>query len=68
MSICALCAQPTLDDAAMCRCHLYHPPDGWATGNRIMCDFLHRGIIPPTPDERLDRSEPVIPRLEAAIF
>ncbi len=23
--------------------------DDWATGNRIMCDFLHRGIVLPGP-------------------
>jgi hypothetical protein len=22
--------------------------DDWATGNRIMCDFIHRGIVAPS--------------------
>ena len=67
MSLCVLCAQPTLGDEAMCGYHSYHPADGWATGNRIMCDFLHRGIVPPTPDERLDISDPSSETLVAAI-
>ena len=31
--------------------HLFSRADDWATGNRIMCDFAHRGIVPPTSGE-----------------
>jgi hypothetical protein len=34
----------------------------WATANRIMCDFLHRGVAAPTPCERAEDLElPVSP-------
>jgi hypothetical protein len=36
--------------------------DGWAAGNRIMCDFVHRAIVP----KRLavDDRDPVLEDLE----
>jgi len=49
MSLCAQCGQPTLDDRSLCVFHVTGHGDAWATGNRIMCDFLHRGIVPPSP-------------------
>jgi len=27
---------------------------GWATGNRVMCDFVHRGLVSLTPPELAD--------------
>jgi hypothetical protein len=57
MSLCALCASPTAD-AGLCTHHIFVFGDGssWATGNRIMCDFLHRGVVPPTPLDLVGRS------------
>ena len=41
---------------------------GWATGSRVMCDFLHRGIVSPTPRELADDSiELLVRSLEAAL-
>jgi len=41
---------------------------GWATGNRVMCDFLHRGIVSPTPRELADDSiELLVRTLETAL-
>lgn len=44
MSLCAICR--TLNEE-LCDFHT-HVPDGddWAQSNRLMCDFLHRGIVP----------------------
>lgn len=52
MALCVLCAQPTLSDEDVCVFHLHGQGDDWAIGNRIMCDFLHRHIIPSVPGER----------------
>jgi len=35
----------------MCAHHVASYGDDWAMGNRIMCDFLHRGVSPP-PEQR----------------
>ncbi len=45
MSLCALCAHPTLGGDVLCGYHAAAHGGDWATGNRIMCDFLHRGIV-----------------------
>jgi hypothetical protein len=49
MSLCALCGGPSYGADALCAHHLHPGPDDWATGNRIMCDFVHRGIVARTP-------------------
>jgi hypothetical protein len=67
MSLCALCGHRTLGEG-LCA---YHGTDrdNWARGNRIMCDFIHRGILLETPPpharspleialDRLDLAEP----------
>jgi len=54
MSLCVVCAQPTLGDIDVCVFHLYGQGDDWASGNRIMCDFLHRGMLRPASSERAD--------------
>ena len=65
MSLCALCAQPMLDGDDVCAFHLYGHGDEWATGNRIMCDFVHRGIVPPAPCERVDAPELLVGIIDA---
>jgi hypothetical protein len=35
----------------MCAHHVDSRADDWAMGNRIMCDFLHRGVVS-LPSER----------------
>lgn len=50
MSICVQCAQPALGSRELCGYHTAaFGHDDWATGNRIMCDFIHRGIVSATP-------------------
>ena len=44
MSLCSLCGQATLDASSLCTHHSSSYGDDWATSNRIMCDFVHRGI------------------------
>jgi hypothetical protein len=49
MSLCVQCAQPTLGPGDLCAYHIAGQMEDWATGNRLMCDFLHRGIVRATP-------------------
>jgi hypothetical protein len=47
MSACAMCGRPLSgNDASLCPQHVLATQDSWSTGNRIMCDFFHRGIVP----------------------
>jgi hypothetical protein len=59
MSLCSLCGYPTGDPDSVCRHHSADHGDGWARGNRLMCDLLHRGIAASTPEDvdRLERPE-----------
>jgi len=53
MSLCASCGLQLSGDAALCPHHHCVYGDDWAIANRIMCDFFHRGKLPP----RLTQSE-----------
>ena len=53
MSLCVQCGHPTLGPEGLCLYHSASHGEDWATGNRIVCDFLHRGIVPPTPRDRV---------------
>jgi hypothetical protein len=57
MSLCVVCAQSTLGPDDVCAFHVVGHGDDWATGNRIMCDFLHRGILRRAPREQADTLE-----------
>ena len=55
VSLCAVCALQLSGDLALCPHHHGVSGDDWATTNRLMCDFVHRGRIPRlTPRERED--------------
>ena len=56
MSLCVLCAQPTLGPGDLCPYHFAGQADDWAAGNRVMCDFLHRGIVGATRHDVADPS------------
>ena len=56
MSLCVLCAQPTLGPGDLCPYHIAGQSDDWAAGNRVMCDFLHRGIVGTTRHDVADPS------------
>ena len=56
MSLCLLCAQPMPGDAGICAFHVHDARDDWATGNRVMCDFVHRGIVAPWAETDADTS------------
>ena len=53
MSLCVVCGGSNPDAGNICSYHL-STEDNWAVGNRIMCDFVHRAIVPPrlAPAER----------------
>jgi hypothetical protein len=67
MSFCVLCAQPTLGRDDVCAYHLHGHGGDWATGNRIMCDFLHRGVVPPAPSEQSDALERLVEALDEPV-
>lgn len=67
MTLCVVCAEPTLGDAEVCVVHFFAHGADWATGNRIMCDFLHRGIVPLAPPDRLSALDVRIEALEEAL-
>jgi hypothetical protein len=46
MSLCASCSLQLAANTSLCPHHHAAPADGWAVGNRILCDFVHRGIVP----------------------
>ena len=60
MSLCVLCGAELGGDASLCAQHHAVTALDWAAENRIMCDFLHRGIVPkrPFPGER--GNDPVV--------
>ena len=67
MSLCVHCGQPPSDSCGFCTDRHSDRGDDWAEGNRIMCDFLHRGIVSPGPAESVARSiELLVDRLETA--
>jgi len=47
MSLCVQCGQSTFGGESLCAYHSASYGEEWARGNRIMCDFLHRGIVSP---------------------
>jgi hypothetical protein len=68
MSICALCGFLTDSRDELCTYHVgghgssSPGDDDWAAGNRIMCDFLHRGIVMPAgPAPRVGVDRPLTP-------
>ena len=67
MSLCVLCGQPLLGRDDVCGYHLHGHGDDWATWNRIMCDFLHRGVVPSAPSERSDGLELLVEALDEAV-
>jgi len=46
MSLCIVCGGSSPDQGEMCSYHVT-TEESWSVGNRIMCDFLHRAIVPP---------------------
>jgi len=48
MKLCPVCGHLIVGLGPMCSYHTATPlRDDWARGNRIMCDFVHRGIVAP---------------------
>jgi hypothetical protein len=45
VSRCVNCGETVIDGSALCTHHVTGHGDDWAVGNRIMCDFVHRGIV-----------------------
>ena len=47
MSRCVNCGETVIDGSSLSTYHLTGHGADWATANRIMCDFIHRGIVAP---------------------
>jgi len=45
MSLCVFCGHAVVGSRDLCAYHDAAHEDDWAVGNRIMCDFVHRGIV-----------------------
>jgi len=67
MSRCVLCAQPTLGRRDVCEFHPHGHEADWATGNRIICDFPHRGIVRGASPERPDAFDVLVETLDEAL-
>jgi hypothetical protein len=67
MSVCALCGQPALGED-FCSFHVAREPAGWAVTNRSMCDFVHRGIVPPKGRESEGDFDPILEPLDEALI
>lgn len=46
MSFCAYCGSQLSGSSELCPHHHCAYGEDWATANRIMCDFFHRGVVP----------------------
>ncbi len=53
MTLCAYCGVEA-PPGGLCSRHTFAHGDDWAKGNRVMCDFLHRGVLPPVATELVD--------------
>ena len=56
MNRCDQCGSELAGAFTLCPHHYLHQDVGWATTNRVMCDFLHRGVVALrlSPDDRED--------------
>ncbi len=58
MSACVLCGMDVPGEGALCAHHHFGIADDWAACNRIMCDFVHRGVVPlRLPKEQRDEPD-----------
>lgn len=48
MPRCVLCGGENDEATALCLHHVVGDHD-WALFNRLFCDFIHRGVVPPRP-------------------
>lgn len=46
MSVCAQCGLDMPGDSGLCLHHHTVYGEDWHVGNKIMCDFFHRGVVP----------------------
>ncbi len=47
--VCAICGGLIAARTGVCAAHLAVADADWAARNRLMCDLLHRGKLPPGP-------------------
>lgn len=55
-SLCALCGLQITTDSGLCPHHSMAYGEDWSVGNRIWCNFFHRGEVP-TRLSSSDRAE-----------
>ena len=54
MSLCVCCGLALAGDANFCPHHQTGYAEDWAVANRMMCDFVHRKWISPSPPPGLE--------------
>jgi hypothetical protein len=55
VSLCAYCGYAIVGSSGICPFHSDAEADDWARQNRIMCDFIHRGVVMAVPDDGVMR-------------
>jgi hypothetical protein len=66
MPLCMQCGLSPLGTAEICSDHVCGHGVDWATANRIVRDFLHRGFVEPTPCERNEDLDLLVSLIEGA--
>lgn len=57
MTQCVSCGSELTDGSLLCRHHSLSADERWSDGNRLLCDLLHRGKVPPRLPERQREEE-----------
>lgn len=68
MSVCVQCGIERDDGALLCPQHERESLDTWAEGNRIICDWIHRGKLPESPPDRTDDAAWIRPWTPEVLF
>lgn len=45
-NVCYICGSTLVERYYVCPHHIEVYGDNWAMGNKVMCDFFHRGVVP----------------------
>jgi hypothetical protein len=56
VSLCVACGQTSVGSDGLCPHHTVEDRD-WAVANRIMCDFIHRGVVVSGPRQPFEALE-----------
>lgn len=57
--MCPVCGLPVYGGGRICAHHPDTYGPNWAAGNKIMCDFFHRGVVPPRVADGTDDEQAI---------